>query len=480
MKKHMRHHSIALLCITGILSAFVNPLSLQAQAAGDRPPNIVFILVDDLGWGELGTYGNTFNETPHLDQLAAEGIRFTQAYAAAPVCSPTRASIMTGQYPARVGITDFLPGKTSRYLAPDSHVTLNEALGTAGYRSALIGKWHLDTDFGANPGGPDKHGFDEVIGTETKYIADGDYFFPYDKIATFTEGAENEYLTDRQSDEACRFVERNKDTPFFLYLSYYSAHTRLEAPAPVVAKYRKKFDAKYGAGKAAEVYGVGADAKTGARHPDNPYLAAMLEGIDDGVGRLLQTLREQGLAENTLVVFFSDNGGPGRIGNNGNLRAGKTWLYEGGIRDPLIMRWPGHIQPGQVSHEPVTSTDFYPTFIAAAGATAPQGQQLDGINLLPLLTEGQQPQPRNLFWHYPSETGRWKERMASAVRQGDYKLLYFYARDRYALYNLKDDPGEQNNLARQLPGKTAALKKLLAQWKKDVNAEEPVLEKDPK
>lgn len=472
IKKHMRH--IGLTLTIGMLAGLAVPTA--AQHAANQPPNIVFILVDDVGWGELGTYGNTFNETPYLDRLAAQGIRFTQAYAAAPVCSPTRASIMTGQHPARVGITDFLPGKTERYLDPDEYVTINEALSTSGYHTGLIGKWHLDTDFAANRGGPDKHGFDEVIGTETKYIADGDYFFPYDKIATFTEGTENEYLTDRQSEEACRFVERNKDTPFFLYLSYYSAHTRLEAPAQLVAKYSKKFDEKYGAGKAAELFGTGTIATRSARHPDNPHLAAMIERIDTGVGKLLETLKSNGLEENTLVIFFSDNGGPGQLGNNGHLRSGKTWLYEGGIRDPLIMRWPEHIAPQQVSHVPVISTDFYPTLLAAAGAPAPQGQVVDGVDLLPLLTHGQEPQRDALFWHYPSESGKWKPRMASAVRQGDHKLLYHYLHDRYELYDLANDSGEENDLAPQQPEKVAALKQLLDQWKKAVNAEEPDVE----
>lgn len=201
------------------------------------PPNIIFILADDLGWAELGSYGNTFNETPHLDKLAAQGIKFTQAYAAAPVCSPTRASLMTGQFPARVGITDFLAPNSGRLLDPAKHVTLNEALASAAYRTGLIGKWHLDTDFKANKGGPRQHGFHEVIGTETKYIADGDYTFPYDKISTFQTGAENEHLTDRQSAEALTFIQRNKQHPFFLYLSFYSVHTRLEAPEALVNKY---------------------------------------------------------------------------------------------------------------------------------------------------------------------------------------------------------------------------------------------------
>lgn len=460
-----------------LLSAlFILPLFSPAQTSSKDKPNIVFIMADDLGWGELGAYGNSFNETPHLNKMAAEGMKFMQAYAAAPVCSPTRASIVTGQYPARVRITDFLPEKekTDRYLDPDKYITINEVLSKAGYHTGIVGKWHLDTDFDNLRGGPKQHGFDEVIGSETKYIADGDYFFPYDKINTFKEGKDNEYLTDRQNAEACGFIERNKKSPFFLYLTYYSVHTRLDAPEALVEKYMKKFDAKYGAGKAEELFG-GQNVRHEANHKDNPYLAAMLESIDTGIGEIMKTLKKNGLEKNTILVFFSDNGGAGRVANNAHLRAGKTWLYEGGIREPLLIRWPARVKPGSVSNAPVTSLDFYPTFVEAAGAEKPQGQLLDGMSLIPLLTKGSEPKRDTFFWHYPSESGKWKERMSSVVRKGDYKLLYFYKKDQYELYNLKNDPSEMNDLSAQMPDKTAELKKLLNSWKKDVNAEEPDL-----
>lgn len=433
-------------------------------------------MADDLGWGELGCYGNTFNETPNLDRLAERGIRFTQAYAAAPVCSPTRASILTGQYPARVRITDFLPAQTSRYLDPGEYLTLNEALEKAGYHTGIVGKWHLDTDFERNPGGPAEHGFDEVIGSETKYIADGDYFYPYDKISTFDTGQENEYLTDRQSGEACKFIERNKNRPFFLYLSFYSVHTRLDAPADLVRKYEQKLRAR--GEKPAHSSGGGLNPAGAEKtvHKGDPVLAAMLERIDAGVGEIMRTLEEQGLAENTLLVFFSDNGGAGKVGNNANLRAGKTWLYEGGIREPLLVSWPGKIKAGRVSDEPVFSVDFYPTFAAAAGADASEATTLDGQNLLPVLRGRRAPRRDVFFWHYPSETGQWEKRMASAVRKGDYKLLEFYADGRIELYNLKNDPGETANLAAAMPEKTAELKQLLDAWKKEVNAEQPVID----
>ncbi len=441
--------------------------------AQKNKPNIVFVMADDLGWGELGSYGNTFNETPNLDRLAGQGIRFTEAYAAAPVCSPTRVSIMTGQFPARVGITDFLPegNKTDRRLDPDKYTTLNEALSAAGYHTGIIGKWHLDTDFSQNKGGPKAHGFDEVIGSETKYIADGDYFFPYDKIASFTHGPPDEYLTDRQFAEASGFIARNKNKPFFLYLSLYSVHTKLEAPEALVNKYKKKFDSRYGAGKAEEFYGAG-NIRHESEHKDNPWMAAMLERIDAGMGSLMQTLKDHGLSENTILIFFSDNGGAGKVGNNGQLRAGKTWLYEGGIREPFLVCWPGKIKPGTVSAVPVTSLDFYPTFLAAAG-TQVAGQKVDGQSILPLLRGRAAPAQRKLFWHYPSETGKWINRMSSAVRWGDLKLIEFYNNPRVELYNLKEDPSESHNLAPSRPTDAAKLKKILDEWKLSVNAEAP-------
>lgn len=441
-------------------------------SAQNKKPNIIFIMADDLGWGELNVYGSTFNETPNLNKLAAQGTRFTQGYAAAPNCSPTRVSIMTGQYPARVGITDFLPEaeKTERWLDPAKYVTLNEALSKAGYRTGIVGKWHLDTHYGNHKGSPKAHGFDEVIGSETKYIAGGDYFYPYDKIGTFTTGSDNEYLTDRQNNEAVSFINRNKNNPFFLYLSYYSVHTKLEAKEDLVNKYKKKFDAKYGAGQAEKLFGKKAEGP----HKDNPYLAAMLESIDQGVGQIMETLEKNGLAENTLVVFFSDNGGAGKGANNGNLRGSKMWIYEGGVREPLIMRWPKRIKAGVTENTPVSSIDFYPTFLSAAGAQPSSGHLLDGVNFMPLF-EGKKLQRDELYWHYPSETAKSAEKMASVIRKGDYKLIQFYEDNRLELYDLKNDASEKEDISKKLPAKTAELKKLLDNWKVKVNAEKPVI-----
>jgi arylsulfatase A len=455
-----------------VLLLFLND-SLLAQKKAQKP-NIIFIMADDLGWGELGCYGNTYNETPNLDKLASQGLKFMQAYAAAPICSPTRASIMTGQYPARVRITDFLPGKTDRWLDPAKYITVNEALSKAGYHTAMFGKWHLDTDYETNKGGPKAHGFDEVIGTETKYIADGDYFFPYDKINTFSAGAENEYLTDRQCTEVSKFIERNKERPFFAYLPFYSVHTKLDAPEEVVSKYKKKFDAKYGAGEAEKYYSKD-NLRHEADHRDNPYLAAMLDRIDAGVGQIMETLKKTGLEDKTLIIFFSDNGGAGKVANNAHLRAGKSWLYEGGIRECLLMRWPGKIASNTVTETPVSSVDFYPTFLEVAGTKNPEKNVVDGKSIVPLITKNKAPEREALYWHYPSETGKWKARMATAVRKGDYKLIQFYQNKRYELYDLKADPSEKKDLVAVMPEKVNELKALLDNWKKEVNAEEPDL-----
>jgi arylsulfatase A-like enzyme len=433
-------------------------------------------MADDLGWGELNSYGNDFNETPNLNKLASQGLRFSQAYAAAPVCSPTRASLMTGQYPARVGITDFLAPKSDRYLEPENYVTINEALSKAGYYTGMIGKWHLDTHFDENKGSPKNHGFDEVIGTETKYIGDGDYFYPYNKVNTL-KGNEGEFLPDRLATEAVSFIERNKKEPFYLYLSHFSVHTSLDAPEKLVEKYKKKFNEKYGAGEAQKLFDGQKKGRHRADEKDNPYLAAMLERIDNGVGEIMQALKDNGIENNTLLVFFSDNGGARNAGDNGYLRGHKLMLYEGGIREPLIMRWPGKIAENSIIDYPISSVDFYPTFLEIANTEKPEDYKLDGVSLYSLITKNKKPERKTLFWHYPSETANSLPRMASAVRDGDFKLIEFYSDNRQELYNLKNDPQEKQDLSEKNPEKLAELHNLLTDWKKEVNARIPDIKK---
>lgn len=423
-----------------------------------RPPNIVFVLADDLGWAELGCYGNKFNETPNLDKLARQGMRFTDAYAAAPVCSPFRAALMTGQWPARVGITDYLRPNDPKHLSTD-YVTIAETLKQAGYATGMIGKWHLTgyANHGAEEFPPTVHGFDEAIVSENRGIGGGSYFHPYHFNREIKQRIKpREYLVDRCNLEAVEFIERHKDERFFLYLSHYAVHTRLVGREDLVAKYEKK----PGAGK-------------GNRAPkNNVHLAAQLELIDEGVGKIMAKLDELNLTENTLLIFTSDNGGEDRVTSNAPLRAGKSTLYEGGIREALIIRWPGVIKAGGTCRAAVSTVDFYPTFLDIVGEKPQEDQVLDGVSLLPLI-EGKRTELKRdtLYWHYPLAKPHFLGgRSGGAIRAGDWKLIEFFEDDRIELYNLAEDISEKNNLAEKMPRKAATLRKRLANWREEVGA----------
>jgi arylsulfatase A-like enzyme len=427
------------------------------KALGEKP-NIIFILADDLGWAELGCYGNKFNETPNLDKLANQGMRFTQAYATAPVCSPYRAALMTGQYPARIGITDYLRPNDAKHLSTD-YVTIAETLHQADYTTGIIGKWHLTgyTNHGAKEISPHLHGFDEVIVSENRGIGGGSYFHPYHfnrEIEKRLTG--KEYLVDRCNLEAVEFIARHKDTPFFLYLSHYAVHTRLLGKDELVAKYGNK----PGAGK-------GNRAKL-----NNPHLAAQLKSIDEGVGMIMNKLDELGIADNTVLIFTSDNGGEDRVTSNAPLRAGKSTLYEGGIREPLIVRWPKVIKRASLCNKPTSNIDFYPTFLHLAGSRANHSQQLDGISILPLLKNPKAKLRRDTFyWHYPLEKPHFLGgRSAGAIRKGNFKLIEFFDTGQLELYNLADDISERHNLTSEMPDKANELKKRLAKWRTEVGA----------
>jgi arylsulfatase A-like enzyme len=433
---------------------------IGSRASNDKP-NIIFILADDLGWAELGCYGNKFNETPNLDKLAREGMRFTEAYAAAPVCSPYRAALMTGQYPARVGITDYLRPNDTKHLSTD-YITIAEMLGRAGYATGIIGKWHLTgyANHGAKEIGPDLHGFDEVIVSENRGIGGGSYFHPYHfnrEIKKRLPG--REYLVDRCNLEAVEFIERHKDGPFFLYLSHYAVHTRLSGKDELVAKYEKK----PGAGKGNR-----------ARR-NNPHLAAQLESIDEGAGMIMNKLDELGLANNSVLIFTGDNGGEDRVTSNAPLRAGKSTLYEGGIREPLVVRWPEIVKPGSVCSTPTSNIDFYPTFFQLAEFRTDQSQHFDGVSILPLLENPKAELGRDTFyWHYPLEKAHFLGgHSAGAIRQGNFKLIEFFDNGQVELYNLADDIAEEHNLAAELPNKVTELQKRLAKWRADVGAKVP-------
>ncbi len=423
------------------------------DATGPKPPpNFVLILADDLGWAELGCYGNRFNETRHLDRLAERGVRFSNAYAAAPVCSPTRAALMTGQYPARVGITDFLRPEDERFLSPD-HDTLAEALRSAGYVTGLIGKWHLTGDYKRKRGEPSLHGFDEAICSETRYIGPGSYFAPY-QFMPEVQAPKGEYLTDRLNHEAVDFIRRHKDRPFFLYLSHYSVHTVLAAKQEMI----DRFAAKPGAGKSR----------------NNPVLAAMLAGIDEGVGTITSTLEQLGIADRTVLIFASDNGGERRVTSNAPLRGGKSQLYEGGIRVPLIIHRPGSRRAGEVCNVPVITPDLYPTLIEMAGLKNRPNHVIDGESVVGLLDGDRKLQRDSLYWHYPLDRPHFLGGMsAGAIRQGNYKLIEFFDNGKLELYDLKTDLRERENLAHRMPEKAAQLRAKLARWRAAVGAAVP-------
>ena len=443
-------------------------LGRPAWAQAERPPNVVFILVDDLGWADLPAYGNTFHETPNIDRLAAQGIRFTDAYAAAPVCSPTRASIQSGQYPARVGITDFIPGHwrpyekvtvpTNRHQhLPLDVVTLGEALGEAGYATGYFGKWHLG---GVQAGlGPEDQGYDEAV----VYQGWG-HFELGDKLVPPQDVQPDDYLTDVLAEETVAFMEAHREEPFFVTLAHFAVHIPLEAEDSLIAKYEAKPKPDVG--------------------PGNPIYAAMIEHVDQSVGRVLDALDRLDLAENTVVVFYSDNGGLVErfdqadgvvVSTNAPLRNEKGSLYEGGTREPFIVRWPGRVEPGQTSDALMTSPDLFPTFAEIAGAALPEDQTIDGISLVPVLEGEPADTSRAIYWHYPHYH---HSVPAGAVREGEYKLIAFYDDGRLELYNLAEDIGETNNLAETMPEKAQALQAKLVQWRTDVGAEMPVSNPD--
>lgn len=419
-----------------------------APAASTRPardrPNVIVVSIDDLGWDELGCYGNRFNETPHIDQLARGGTRFTQAYAAAPLCSPTRAALVTGRYPGRTGITDYLRGEGA---ASDLHLSpripgIASVLDKRGYTTGLIGKWHLTETYHGHyrsrPGNPYAHGFDEVIASEQRYIGGGDYFFPYRHLPGLPQHASHEYLTDRLGQEAVGFIRRHRNQPFFLHVSNYAVHTRLSAKSRLLAKYR----AKAGAGHA------------GAR----PALAAMLESVDDQVGRIVRTLKELGIARNTLLLVTSDNGGQNRPANR-PLRGGKGELYEAGIRVPLIAWWPGQAPAGTVTEELASTIDVLPTAAALAGTRAPAG--VDGVDLTPVIRGRKGSGRDTLFWAYPHHIGAWHP--SAAVRQGGFKLVRRLRDGRDQLFDLVADPAETTDIAKRAPATRRRLAALLTE-----------------
>jgi arylsulfatase A-like enzyme len=455
---HSRRDFLRYAAAGGLACCFSNLLGGSGKASqSSSKPNIIFILADDLGWYELGCYGNTYNETPHLDALASSGMRFTDGYASAPVCSPYRASLMTGQVPARIGILKWLEGNDTRYLSR-SYTTMAEQFKHAGYATGIVGKWHLS---GYLQSGapyevpPTEHGFDENLAGANKYIANGSYWHPYSVIMNppipeidppLDPMYEDEYLVDRCNYEAVDFIERHKDEPFFLYLSHYAVHTILAGKPDLVSHFESKPDS-----------GTGIWASE-----NNPHLAAQLFSIDEGVGQIVAKLQEHHLLDNTLIVFMGDNGGEGKVTTNGPLKAAKGSLYEGGIRVPLIMSWPGRIQEDSVSSEPVVCCDFYPTFSELAQVPLPADQPMDGVSLTSLFMQPAGTLGRSeLYWYYPHN-------MMAAVRSRDWKLVEHLGAGTIELYHLPDDLSEENDLSKVHPDIASDLYQKLKQWRSSI------------
>ncbi len=436
--------------------------SILANFARAERPNVILILADDMGAHDLGCTGSMFYETPRLDRLASEGMQFTQAYSACPVCSPTRAALMTGRWPARVGITDYIPGARvgkllpAEYLhqLPDEETTVAEAMKAVGYRTGMYGKWHL----GGEGYLPDSQGFDESDSGENG------------------RGFAGVNRADPVTEKALAFLDRNKSEPFFLYLPHNLVHTPLLAKDSLLPKFEAKA-AALPAMTEAERFRPERERQD-RRVQDHAVYAAMMVDIDAQVGRVLDKLDELKLAENTLVIFTSDNGGlstsEGSPTSNAPLRAGKGWLYEGGIRVPLIVRWPGVVKAGSMCAVPVISTDYFPTILAAAGAPLHPEWHMDGVSLLPVLKQSGELTARAHYWHYP-HYGNQGGVPGGAVRDGDWKLIEFFEDDRVELYNLVSDPGEAVDLAGKDPDRARQLRQQLHDWRQSVDAKMPSL-----
>ena len=427
-------------------------------------PNILFIMADDLGWMDLACQGNKLVETPNLDRMAQDGMRFTDAYAAAPVCSPTRCAVLTGQAPARIGLTTHLPGlffpKDKRpqpaVFKPQldtEHVTIAERLKEAGYANAFLGKWHIAP--GVARGGkvadvvsPQGQGFDVNIGG-TSYGGPPSFFSPY-RNGELEDGPKGEYLPDRLTDETIRFIQKNRGKPWMAHLWYYTVHWPMQAPEALLKKY--------------------ADRK-GPGLNDTRY-GAMIEAMDLAIGRLFKAVEKMKLTEDTLVIFTSDNGGFAGVSDCRPLRESKGHLYEGGIRVPMIVRWPGVVPKGTLCDEPVISMDFYPTFLELAGLK-PGNKPIDGESLLPLFTRKGGLRRKQIFFHYPNYAWHMGNRLAGAVREGDWKLLRNYDDNSLELYNLARDLSEKHNLAKSEVALAKRLNGELGKWLEATDAPMP-------
>lgn len=438
-------------------SVILLAVAVTLHAAPERRPNILLILADDLGWNEVGFNGSRYYLTPHLDKIAAESVRFTQAYAASPVCSPTRSALMTGKNPARTHVTNFIPGNEYPYarlrqpdwqkFLPLQETTLAEVLSAGGYVTGLVGKWHLAKGYlppESIEEGPDRQGFKETFITQ--------------KPDKKTDPEKDAHNVEKITQRAIRFLTEHRGEPFFLEVAHNSIHMEIMERASLVAKHR---------------------ARPGSDRPENnPVIAAMMETLDDSTGRIIAKLDELGLRENTIVIFYSDNGGLASNAAQTPFRGGKAEVYEGGIRVPLLVRWPGVTQPGSTQTTPVITEDLFPTFLAMAQLKVPAGLAIDGLDQVPLLRGGPAPARAALHWHYPHYHPAGKG-PSGAIRAGDWKLVEYYERTvtgagpEPELYDLGRDPGEKNNVAAEHPEKVAELLASFRDWREKVGAQMP-------
>ena len=462
-------------------AAFAGP-SLAARRLPRGPLNFVFLLIDDFGWADLGANNpHCFYETPNLDRLARSGMNFTNGYAANPVCSPTRYSIMTGKYPSRIDATNWFSGRRSGRFDPAplndrmplGEVTLAEALQQHGYKTAFFGKWHLGSDESL---WPENQGFDVNVGGWSVGSPRGGYFAPFNnpRLDSYPEGS---HLPRVLTDETLRLMDEYKDDPFLLYLAFYSVHTPLQGRDDLIAKYEAKRDRILAEeerefGPEEQVWPTDNERRVRIRQA-HPTYAAMVEAMDEQIGRVLDRLDELGIADSTAVILMSDNGGlstsEGSPTSNLPLRGGKGWLYEGGIREPFLIRWPGVTRPGSVCDVPVISTDFYPTMLDMAGLPLRHDQHLDGVSLVPLLA-GEPGLDRDaIYWHYPhySNQGGFP---GGAIRMGDWKLVERFEDGRVHLYDLALDVGERQDVADRHPDRVEMMRSKLHAWYKEVDA----------
>ena len=452
--------SIALPAINGCSENQVS----AANKSIDSKPNIIFILIDDLGYKDVGFTGSQYYETPTIDALAKKSMIFTNAYSNGPNCAPTRGCLLSGMYSPRHGIYTVSPSARGKSInrklipiennptLPASFITMAEPLKAAGYTTASMGKWHV----GEDETGPLGQGFDVNIGG-THAGHPKSYFSPY-KNSQLSDGPKGEYLTDRITDEAVKFITSNSKKPFFLYLPHYAVHTPIQARKELIEKYKNK------------------PPHNGQK---NPKYAAMVESVDLGIARITKTLDHLGISENTVIIFTSDNGGHGMVTSMLPLRGSKGMLYEGGIRVPTFVHWPGKVKPNTTCDTPIISLDFYPTLLEMTNTPKPKGLNLDGQSIVPMLKQTGDLTRDAIYWHFPAYLASynrqqiWRTTPCGAVRSGDFKLIEFFEDGSLELYNLKDDISEKNNLAKTMPEKTKQMYKMLTDWRAAVNAPIP-------